>query len=111
MSVLVWIKSKKAFLKIQEGTGDNLSREDRLEGYVDYVLWSTFRPSEIDIDEELEMKLLDGGILMCKEITTADETLPDCYEYACGAPFDDNDVIVLMHEEDCEDSVVATDKK
>ena len=38
MAVLTWIKSRKLFLKIQEGTGDNLLREDRAAGYVDYVL-------------------------------------------------------------------------
>ena len=44
MAVLIWIKSKKAFLKIQEGIGDNLLKEDKDNGFVDYVLWSTFRP-------------------------------------------------------------------
>ena len=51
MAVLLWVKSKKSFLKIQEGTGDNLSIEDVANDFSYYVLWFTFRPSELDIDE------------------------------------------------------------
>lgn len=102
-AVLTWVKSKKMFLKIQEGTGDNLSREDINSGMKDYVLWSTFRPEYIDLDEELEMKLLDGGMLMFEKLTTADASIPGCYEQAFDIPYDCNDVIVLMHDEDCED--------
>lgn len=28
MAILLWVRSKKLFLKIQEGTGDALSTED-----------------------------------------------------------------------------------
>ncbi len=41
MAVLAWAKEERVFIKVQEGIGDNLTREDRAEGYVDYVLWST----------------------------------------------------------------------
>ena len=44
MDILTFVKSEKEFLKIQEGIGDNLSREDIKNGFQDYVLWSTFRP-------------------------------------------------------------------
>ncbi len=40
-AILAWLKSKKTFLKVQSGTGDNLLKEDIREGYVDYCLWST----------------------------------------------------------------------
>ena len=101
-AVLTWVKSKKMFLKIQEGTGDNLTREDIADGTKDYVLWSTFRPEYLDLDEELEMKPLDGGVLMFKELTTVDMSIPGCYEQAFDIPYDCNDIIVLMHDEDCE---------
>ena len=55
VAILAWLKSKKTFLKVQSGTGDNLLKEDIREGYVDYYLWSTFRPDCIDIDDELDM--------------------------------------------------------
>lgn len=56
------------FLKIQPGTGDNLSLEDIAEGYTDYVIWNRFRPEYLDIDGELDMECLDSGMLLIKEI-------------------------------------------
>ena len=100
-AVLTWIKSKSTFLKIQEGSGDNLSREDIADGMKDYVLWSTFRPECIDIDEEMNMMLIDGGMMMFTEQTKVDVSIPACYEQAFDVPYDCNDVIILMHEEDC----------
>jgi response regulator of citrate/malate metabolism len=35
---LSWVKSAKAFLKVQAGTGDNLLEEDIREGFIDYLL-------------------------------------------------------------------------
>ena len=54
------------FLKIQPGTGDNLHREDRALGYIDYVLWSTFKPLDLGIDGELDMGCLDSGMVLLK---------------------------------------------
>ncbi len=64
MAILAWAKAEGVFIKVQEGIGDNLMREDRAEGYVDYVLWSTFRPEYLDIDQELEMECLDSGMVL-----------------------------------------------
>lgn len=98
MAILAWVKSQQLFLKIQEGTGDALTVEDRNEGMEDYVLWSTFRPDCLDIDETLTMELLDGGMLMSKSITSAAESLPDCYVTVVGKPYDESDVIVLLQD-------------
>lgn len=54
------------FLKIQPGTGDNLSPKDIAEGYTDYVIWNRFRPECLDIDGELDMECLDSGMVMMK---------------------------------------------
>jgi hypothetical protein len=35
-AILAWVKSAKAFLKVQAGTGDNLLEEDIREGFTDY---------------------------------------------------------------------------
>ena len=70
MALLAWVKSRKMFLKIQEGTGDNLLAEDRAEGYVDYVLWSTFRAGELGIDELLEPELAEVGLLFLCSTST-----------------------------------------
>ena len=37
-AILAWVKSAKAFLKVQAGTGDNLLEENIREGLTDYCL-------------------------------------------------------------------------
>ena len=63
-AILAWVKSAKAFLKVQAGTGDNLLEEDIREGSIDYCLGSTFRPECIDTDGELDMECLDSGMVL-----------------------------------------------
>lgn len=98
MAILCWIKSKKMFLKIQEGTGDVLMEEDRAAGMVDYVLWSTFQPKALDLDEELEMNLVDGGILMDNKPMTPRGSVGACYSQAIEKPYNPDDVVKLMEE-------------
>ena len=69
---LSWVKGKNAFLKVQAGTGDNLLEDDIREGFIDYCLWSTFRPESIDIDGELDMECLDSGMVLFRESCTRD---------------------------------------
>ena len=59
-AILAWVKSAKAFLKVQAGSGDNLLEEDIREGFTDYCLWSTFRPECIDTDENDVIQLLSS---------------------------------------------------
>lgn len=66
-ALLYFIPSRGEFLKIQPGTGDNLSLEDIAEGYTDYVIWNRFRPECLDIDGELPMECLDSGMLLLKD--------------------------------------------
>ena len=84
-ALLAWVKSEKVFLKIQPGTGDNLLREDIRAGYVDYYLWSTFRPQCIDIDGELDMDCLDSGMFLFTENPGAKAALQSCYKEAFSA--------------------------
>lgn len=93
---LSWIKSKQVFLKIQAGTGDNLQQEDIQKGFVDYCLWSTFKPECIDIDVELDMECLDGGMVLSKEYFNFQTALESCYHEAFGKNFDGNDAIQLL---------------
>ena len=97
---LSWVKSAKVFLKIQAGTGDNLLKEDIREGYIDYCLWSTFKPECIDIDDELDMECLDAGMSLFKENYDAKTALESCYQQAFNKDFDRNDVVVLIEERD-----------
>ncbi len=98
MAVLTWIKSKNVFLKVQEGTGDNLLHEDIAAGYVDYVLWSTFQPECIDLDSTLDMECIDSGMVMDKVPISADSALPECYCDAFRVEYNPGDVIWLMHD-------------
>lgn len=100
MDILVWVKSRMVFLKIQEGAGDNLLHEDIKDGYIDYVLWSTFRPAELGIDSTLDMECLDSGMVMDKEYMTGESSLPACYAEAFGIPFDEGDVLLLLTDND-----------
>lgn len=99
MALLAWVKSQKVFLKIQEGTGDNLSAEDIADGMTDYVLWSVFRPADLDLDEALDMQLVDSGMLMFKVSTIARESLPECYVAAFGRPYNEMDVDLLLEKD------------
>ncbi|MCQ2089849.1 MAG: hypothetical protein MJY93_06330 [Fibrobacter sp.] len=54
------------FLKIQPGTGDNLTRDDIADGYTGYVIWNRLAPESLDIDGELPMECLDSGIVLLK---------------------------------------------
>ena len=97
-ALLAWVKNEKVFLKIQPGTGDNLLRDDIRAGYVDYYLWSTFRPECIDIDGELDMDCLDSGMILFRENCTPGEALESSYRQAFGTDFDKDDIAVLMEE-------------
>lgn len=93
---LLWVKSKQVFLKIQAGTGDNLLEDDIREGFIDYCLWSTFRPESIDIDGELDMECLDSGMVLFRESCTPRLALESSYRQAFGTDFDKDDIIQLM---------------
>ena len=97
-AILAWLKSKKTFLKVQSGTGDNLHEEDIREGFVDYCLWSTFRPDGIDTDGELDMTCLDGGMFLFRDSPDAMAALRACYTQATGDAYDESDVTVLLEE-------------
>ena len=110
MAYVAWIKSKKLLLKVQEGTGDNLLHEDIQRGYVDYVLWSTFQPDYLDIDEELTFSCIDSGMALYKQELIVDtfiqDTLPAAYEQAVEKPYLASDCELLWTENDTEQLTV-----
>ena len=106
MAYVAWIKSKKLLLKVQEGIGDNLLHEDIQRGYVDYVLWSTFRPDYLDTDEELPLSYVEGGMALYKQELSIDnfieKSLPAAYEQAVESPYLASDCELLWTESDME---------
>lgn len=71
VNLLLWSASYGMFIRVTEGTGDNLDKEDFEAGYVDYINIDTY---EYDGDEFSEV---DGGIYMIKnyfsDIFSSDE--------------------------------------
>lgn len=55
-------------------------------------------PECIDIDGELDMECLDGGMVLFKEYADAKTALQACYEKAFGKEHDENEVVVLLEE-------------
>lgn len=81
---LYFIPQRSEFLKIQPGTGDNLSPEDLAAGFTDYVIWNRFRAECLDIDGELPMECIDSGMVMLKGGESA--ILKQILEFAYGSP-------------------------
>lgn len=59
-NLLLWSKSSNRFIRVAEGSGDNLTDEDIDNGYIDYIYLDIF---EYDGNEFLEV---DGGVYLLK---------------------------------------------
>ena len=60
-NILIWNK-ETGFIKINEGSGDNLHYEDELQGYVDYIMLDFIDYDGYDFTET------DGGQVMLTEM-------------------------------------------
>ena len=61
--LVIAVPEMNAVIRIAEGTGDNLLKEDEAEGYVDYINYDIYTASEIGLTEVPA----DGGMVMSKE--------------------------------------------
>ena len=61
-NLVIFVPSAGKIIKIYEGTGDNLLKEDRAEGYIDYINYDIYDPQNIGEENEE-----DGGMVLCKE--------------------------------------------
>lgn len=63
--MFLFFPEKSLYVKIEEGIGDNLLREDIEEGYVDYINYSTYKlDAENDPPEFVDE---DGGMVLLKK--------------------------------------------
>lgn len=99
MAILLWVPERCCFLKIQEGTGDNLTDEDISAGYTAYLLWSTFTPGELDTDDTWEPELEDGGMVLFEEPVTPLTALPVVYQNAFNTPWSPGKTLLLAETE------------
>lgn len=77
--VYIYVPTKNQIIGIKEGSGDNLSKEDRENGYVDYIYYSQYELGE-DIEE------VDGGDILQKEYLrdkykSLEEVIPEVLEF------------------------------
>ena len=60
-NILIWNR-EIGFIRINEGSGDNLSQEDEQQGYVDYIMLEFMQYDGMEINET------DGAQIMLKEL-------------------------------------------
>jgi len=70
-------------LRVQEGSGDNLLNEDRADGLIDYIDWTSYKLS-CELDPELQE--YDGGMAMFRNYVSdlPDEQIISALRYEAG---------------------------
>ena len=59
--IFIYVQTKKQIIRIDEGSGDNLTDDDIAQGYVDYIYYEVYNVQQ-DLPE------VDGGIVMLTEL-------------------------------------------
>ncbi len=59
-AIFIYVQTKKQIIRIDEGSGDNLTDDDIEQGYVDYIYYEVYNVQQ-DFPET------DGGMIMLKE--------------------------------------------
>lgn len=86
-NLIIYIPAYDDIISINEGTGDNLLKEDEEEGYVDYLNYYVFDAEDIDY----EAQSTDGGMLMSTEYirekyNSLKDAVPEVLEMLYGTP-------------------------
>lgn len=58
--IFIYVQTKKQIIRIDEGSGDNLTDDDIAQGYVDYIYYEIYNVQQ-DLPE------VDGGTIMLTE--------------------------------------------
>lgn len=78
-SILIWSEDV-GFIRINEGTGDNLLREDIDEGYVDYIMVDGLEYDGYELFESYDA--VEGGqVLLTEMYQDMFETVSDVIQY------------------------------
>ena len=80
--IFIYVKTKKQIIRIDEGSGDNLTDDDIAQGYVDYIYYEVYNVQQ-DLPE------VDGGIVMLTELfqnkfKTVKDAIPAVLDMAYG---------------------------
>lgn len=70
-------------IHVQEGSGDNLLKEDIAAGYIDYIDWTSYRPT---IVFDIELEEIDGGMALFREYVKdlSDDALIKALKFEAG---------------------------
>lgn len=80
--IFIYVKTKKQIIRIDEGSGDNLTDDDIAQGYVDYIYYEVYNVQQ-DLPE------VDGGMIMLTEwfqekFESTKEAIPSVLDMAYG---------------------------
>ena len=80
--VFIYGQRKKQIIRISEGSGDNLTDDDIVQGYVDYIYYEVY-------NVEQDLPEVDGGMIMLTEpfqekFKSTKDTIPAVLDMAYG---------------------------
>lgn len=80
--IFIYVQTKKQIIRIDEGSGDNLTDDDIAQGYVDYIYYEVYNVQQ-DLPE------VDGGMIMLTELfqekfKSTKEAIPAVLDMAYG---------------------------
>ena len=80
--IFIYVQTRKQIIRIDEGSGDNLTDDDIAQGYVDYIYYEVYNVQQ-DFPE------IDGGMIMLKELfqekfKSTKEAIPAVLDMAYG---------------------------
>lgn len=92
-ALVIFVPSWGELVKIEEGSGDNLLKEDRADGYVDYLNYDRYSPADLGVSEES----MDGGMLMLKEyVSDKYSSLIDAVPDILGEAYSERDLSFIV---------------
>ena len=59
--IFIYVQTKKQIIRIDEGSGDNLTDDDIAQGYVDYIYYEVYNVQQ-------NLPEVDGGMIMLTEL-------------------------------------------
>jgi hypothetical protein len=80
--IFIYVQTKRQIVRIDEGSGDNLTDDDIAQGYVDYIYYEVYNVQQ-DLPE------VDGGMIMLTELfqekfKSTKEAIPAVLDMAYG---------------------------
>lgn len=60
-AIFIYVQTKRQIIRIDEGSGDNLTDDDIAQGYVDYIYYEVY-------NVEQDFPEIDGGMIMLTEL-------------------------------------------